>query len=89
VATARYELYWMWSIQYQKESWLMLIDARDVWFQLHPFKELETRGKVSGELYLFGVSLPSMPCVATLILSQLSINLTLPHFDRKMPMLSE
>jgi len=54
VATARYELYWMWSLQYNKESWLMLIDARDVWFQLHPFKELEDRGKVSGELHLFG-----------------------------------
>jgi len=54
VATARYELYWMWSLQYNKESWLMLIDARDVWFQLHPFKELENRGKVSGELHLFG-----------------------------------
>lgn len=57
VATARYELYWMWSLQYVKESWLMLIDARDVWFQLHPFKELSSRGKVSGELHLFGVSL--------------------------------
>ena len=56
VATARYELYWIWSLQYNKESWLMLIDARDVWFQLHPFKELEDRGKVSGELHLFGVS---------------------------------
>jgi len=54
VATARYELYWMWSLQYSKESWLMLIDARDVWFQLHPFQELMARGKVSGELHLFG-----------------------------------
>ena len=70
VATARYELYWMWSLQYNKESWLMLIDARDVWFQLHPFKELEDRGKVSGELHLFGVSFaylqsltPSLPFV--------------------------
>jgi len=56
VATARYELYWMWSLQYDKESWLMLIDARDVWFQLHPFQELTSRGKVSGELHFFGVS---------------------------------
>jgi len=54
VATARYELYWMWSLQYDKESWLMLIDARDVWFQLHPFQELTSRGKVSGELHFFG-----------------------------------
>ncbi len=54
VATARYELYWMWSLQYNKDSWIMLIDARDVWFQLHPFEELSTRGKVTGELHLFG-----------------------------------
>ena len=56
VATARYELYWIWSLHYEKESWLMLIDARDVWFQSHPFGELINRGKVSGELHLFGVS---------------------------------
>jgi len=54
VATARYELYWMWSLQYKKDSWLMLIDARDVWFQLQPFKKLKDREKVSGELHLFG-----------------------------------
>ena len=57
VATARYEIYWMWSLHYNKESWLMLIDARDVWFQLQPFEELTNQGKVSGELHLFGVSL--------------------------------
>lgn len=55
VATARYEVYWIWSLQYNKESWIMLIDARDVWFQLHPFEELSRRGKISGELHLFGV----------------------------------
>jgi hypothetical protein len=54
VATARYELYWMWSLQYKKHSWLMLIDARDVWFQLQPFQTLKDQGKVSGELHLFG-----------------------------------
>jgi len=54
VATARYELYWMWSLQYNEQSWLMLIDARDVWFQLHPFQDLKSRGRVSGELHLFG-----------------------------------
>lgn len=54
VATARYEVYWMWSLQYKKDSWLMLIDARDVWFQLQPFQTLKDRGKVSGELHLFG-----------------------------------
>ena len=54
VATARYEIYWMWSLRYERESWLMLIDARDVWFQRPPFGELKDRGKVSGELHLFG-----------------------------------
>lgn len=54
VATARYELYWIWSLQYSKESWLMLLDVRDVWFQLNPFEEVNARGKVTGELHLFG-----------------------------------
>jgi hypothetical protein len=57
VATARYELYWMWSLKYEAKSWIMLIDARDAWFQLDPFAGLE--GQVSddgGELHLFGVS---------------------------------
>jgi hypothetical protein len=56
VATARYELYWIWSLHYKKESWIMLIDARDVWFQLHPFGDLISKENVSGELHLFGVS---------------------------------
>mmetsp|Transcript_23935 Transcript_23935/g.39464 ORF Transcript_23935/g.39464 Transcript_23935/m.39464 type:complete len:680 (+) Transcript_23935:107-2146(+) len=54
VATARYELYWIWSLQYSKESWLMLLDVRDVWFQLDPFEQVNARGKVTGELHLFG-----------------------------------
>lgn len=60
VATARYELYWMWSLQYNSDSWLMLIDARDAWFQLDPFKGLATSVSpgddvlVAGELHLFG-----------------------------------
>ena len=32
----------------------MLLDVRDVWFQLDPFEQVNTRGKVSGELHLFG-----------------------------------
>jgi hypothetical protein len=40
VATARYELYWIWCLQYKSSSWIMLIDARDTWFQLHPFNGL-------------------------------------------------
>ncbi|KAK1747543.1 hypothetical protein QTG54_001506 [Skeletonema marinoi] len=37
-----------------KESWLMLLDVRDVWFQLNPFEQVNTRDKVTGELHLFG-----------------------------------
>lgn len=54
VATARYELYWIWSLQYSKESWLMLLDVRDIWFQLDPFEQVRSRGNVNGELHLFG-----------------------------------
>jgi hypothetical protein len=54
VATARYELYWIWSLHYNKESWLMLLDVRDVWFQLNPFEQVNKKGKVTGELHLFG-----------------------------------
>lgn len=54
VATARYELYWIWSLQYLKESWIMLLDVRDVWFQLDPFEQVASKGKVTGELHLFG-----------------------------------
>jgi hypothetical protein len=57
VATARYELYWMWSLKYESNSWIMLIDARDAWFQLDPFMGLEGKvGDDGGELHLFGVS---------------------------------
>ena len=44
VATARYELYWIWCLQYTSSSWIMLIDARDTWFQLHPFSGLGGSG---------------------------------------------
>lgn len=37
VATARFELYWVWSLQYRHDSRIMLADARDVYFQLSPF----------------------------------------------------
>eukprot|EP00804_Cyclotella_cryptica_P005342 CCRYP_017423-RA/>CCRYP_017423-RA protein AED:0.03 eAED:0.03 QI:394/1/1/1/1/1/3/123/599 len=55
VATARYELYWMWSLQYEEHSWIMLIDARDAWFQVDPFRGLDIgSGSEAGELHLFG-----------------------------------
>jgi len=58
VATARYELYWAWSLQYENDSWLMLIDSRDTYFQRNPFDDLSklysTRKKEKGgRLLLF------------------------------------
>ena len=59
VATARYELYWAWSLNYDPHSWSMLIDSRDAFFQKDPFAALE-RAKDNtsqdGLLYFFGVS---------------------------------
>ena len=59
VATARYELYWAWSLHYDKHSWLMLIDSRDAHFQLNPFSTLERESdstRSDGLLYFFEVS---------------------------------
>eukprot|EP01083_Nonionella_stella_P293095 996759_1 len=56
VATARYDLYWCWSLNYSMHSWIMLIDSRDTYFQLHPFvtvkRELNPK-RPDGLLYLF------------------------------------
>jgi hypothetical protein len=61
VATARYELYWAWSLHYDRHSWMMLIDSRDAYFQLNPFATVEREEKGSdrkdGLLYFFEVSL--------------------------------
>jgi hypothetical protein len=63
VATLRYEWYWIWSLQYNAHSWLMLIDARDTYFQTNPFVKLPRRQHNSansaitvdsGLLYMFG-----------------------------------
>ena len=65
VATARYELYWAWSLHYDKHSWLMLIDSRDAYFQLNPFANVKRETdmqKRNGLLYLFEVSFFSCPC---------------------------
>jgi|AntRauTorckE5430_2_1112549.scaffolds.fasta_scaffold05291_2 hypothetical protein len=58
VATARFELYWAWSLHYNAHSWLMLIDSRDTYFQTNPFSNVErdTGGNADGLLYLFEVS---------------------------------
>ena len=56
VATARYELYWAWSLAYNANSWLMLIDSRDTVFQTDPFKGLpreDDEQAESGQLYFF------------------------------------
>ena len=87
VATARYELYWMWSLQYNKESWLMLIDARDVWFQLNPFEELSSREKVYGELHLFGVRM--IINILVMMITLLFISYLFASPARKMPMQSK
>ena len=52
VATLRYEWYWIWSQHYNKESWIMLIDARDSFFQSNPFANVPRNQ--NGLLYFFG-----------------------------------
>lgn len=37
VATARYELYWIFSRQYRSDSSILIIDVRDTYFQSNPF----------------------------------------------------
>jgi hypothetical protein len=58
VATSRYELYWIWTVRYHSHSWIMLLDARDAYFQLNPFQDLprtsSTQKVKDGLLYFFG-----------------------------------
>jgi hypothetical protein len=61
IATTRYELYWIWSQQYIPHAWIMLLDARDSYFQANPFATLPRASRLdanreNGELYFFGVS---------------------------------
>ncbi|KAL7514188.1 hypothetical protein ACHAXN_011417 [Cyclotella atomus] len=37
VATARYEMYWIWSLQYEASSRILILDVRDSYFQSNPF----------------------------------------------------
>ncbi len=66
IATTRYELYWIWVQAYHPHVWMLLIDARDSWFQTNPFDNLprqEQKGGAvitSGQLYLFGVRVVCM-----------------------------
>ena len=41
--TIRYELYWIWSLEYHSTSWILLIDARDTIFQETPFRTVPQR----------------------------------------------
>lgn len=55
VASLRYELYWMWCLHYNPNQWIMLLDARDSYFQLDPFANLPRRSNsTSGLLHFFG-----------------------------------
>lgn len=59
VATTRYELYWLWTIHYKPHSWIMLLDARDAFFQTNPFEHVpreKMESRPDGLLYFFGVS---------------------------------
>jgi hypothetical protein len=55
LATARFELFWAWSLQYNPLSLLLLIDFRDVFFQLHPFIGIKRSlpGSKDGVLYFY------------------------------------
>ena len=60
IATTRYELYWLWTLHYVPHTWIMLLDARDSYFQSDPFVDVprdhEAGGdKTSGRLHFFGV----------------------------------
>ena len=52
VATLRYEWYWIWAQYYDPTSWIMLVDARDSFFQTNPFEGLPRNQ--DGLLYFFG-----------------------------------
>lgn len=52
VATLRYEWYWIWAQHYNPNSWIMLVDARDSFFQTNPFVDLPRNQ--NGLLYFFG-----------------------------------
>eukprot|EP00566_Odontella_aurita_P010917 CAMPEP_0113538764 /NCGR_PEP_ID=MMETSP0015_2-20120614/7547_1 /TAXON_ID=2838 /ORGANISM="Odontella" /LENGTH=407 /DNA_ID=CAMNT_0000438375 /DNA_START=225 /DNA_END=1448 /DNA_ORIENTATION=+ /assembly_acc=CAM_ASM_000160 len=53
VATARFELYWVWSLHYRPLSRIMLVDARDVYFQRSPFDALPRTPEGSGGVIHF------------------------------------
>lgn len=60
VATLRYEWYWIWARNYNPNVWILLIDARDSFFQSDPFANLPRQEHSSdkplqdGLIYFFG-----------------------------------
>mmetsp|Transcript_38653 Transcript_38653/g.57476 ORF Transcript_38653/g.57476 Transcript_38653/m.57476 type:complete len:440 (-) Transcript_38653:36-1355(-) len=58
VATLRYEWYWIWAQHYHNDRWIMVLDARDSFFQSNPFANLprheDERSATSGKLWFFG-----------------------------------
>lgn len=57
IATIRYELYWLWTQHYHKDRWILLVDARDTFFQTNPFDSVPRNTDPtlqSGLLYFFG-----------------------------------
>jgi len=49
VATARYELYWIWSRRYREHSSILIVDARDAYFQSNPFAFVPPPSTKSGQ----------------------------------------
>jgi hypothetical protein len=57
VATLRYEWYWIWLQRYNPNVWVMMLDARDAFFQRNPFADLPRQSDPhtrQGQLYFFG-----------------------------------
>lgn len=57
VATLRYEWYWIWLQHYNHNVWVMMLDARDSFFQSNPFAGLPRQSDPRtphGRLYFFG-----------------------------------
>ena len=57
VATLRYEWYWIWLQHYHKNSWIMILDARDSYFQRNPFVTVPRQSDpnvAQGHLWFFG-----------------------------------
>lgn len=57
LATARYEIYWIIIMNYDPNSWILVVDARDTYFQANPFTDVPRNTDPSGQsglLYYFG-----------------------------------